>query len=140
VALCMLVALLSLCFTCEAAQEFTPGVVTMDALTFSRVVNGRKPVLVRFDARYTDPIQEFVSLALKVAEHPSGLLLADMTIYQNDPYVEHPDVARCVAAPPSPNSRVWLQVLTRPEGICAALGRGSVCPAFMLFAVLALAF
>ena len=31
---------------CDAVQESWPGVVRIDQLTFPRVVNGRKPVLV----------------------------------------------------------------------------------------------
>ena len=95
----LMVMVWMICVGSDAVEEFTPGVVTIDALTFTRVVNGRKPVLVRFARRYTDPSQDFASLALKAADHPSGLLLADMTIFLNDPYVEHPSVARYASSP-----------------------------------------
>ena len=49
---------------------------------------------MRFDSRYTDPSAEFITVAKQALDHPSGLLLADLTVYKNDPYVEYPDVAR----------------------------------------------
>ena len=42
----LMVMVWMICVGSDAVEEFTPGVVTIDALTFTRVVNGRKPVLV----------------------------------------------------------------------------------------------
>jgi len=48
---------------------------------------------VRFDKRYSSHSKEFIAVSQKAMPR-NDLLLAEVSIHHNDPYVEHADIAR----------------------------------------------
>ena len=67
----------------------TKGVVTLDDLTFDKIVDGSRQVLVKFDKQYAygDAEDAFKETAEKLGELKSGLVIAEvgMQDYGDDP-------------------------------------------------------
>ncbi|KIY97455.1 hypothetical protein MNEG_10506 [Monoraphidium neglectum] len=79
-----------------AAGLSDKGVIYLDDLTFSKIVNGREDVLVRFDKEYPwgDAHDIFKALAVELGEVDAPLLVAGVPISNRDEYLVNPRLSR----------------------------------------------